>query len=178
MRRLADDVRPPLHQSAEVEPLHADVTPDEERGVERLPQPACEPDRDRDTERAQQSDRIGEELPADRIEDDVDRLDLGQPLVGHRLPRAERERELELLSRAGRRDDLGAELARDDDRRGADATCGRVDENPRAGMNHHLPRQRDPGRQIRHQERGALLERRPVRQVEEPLLVERRDFSA
>ena len=100
LSRLADHVRTSLHQPSEVEPLHAHVTPDEERGVEGLPQPSGESNRHGDTKRAQQSDRIGEELSTDRIEDDVDRLDLGQSIVRHRLAGPEPERKFELFWRA------------------------------------------------------------------------------
>ena len=65
-------------------------------------------------------------------------------------------------------DDLCAERACDLDAGAADAAGGRRDEHPRAVADGHLSRQRDPGREKREHERRALLEARPLGQVEQP----------
>ena len=92
MCRLADDLGLALHQPPEVEALDADVAADEERRIDRLPEPAGKADRDGGSERAQELDRVREQLPADLVEDDVDRLDRVELVLGDRLPRTERER--------------------------------------------------------------------------------------
>ena len=105
------------------------MRPTSSAGSTLLPEAAGEADRDDDPERLQQADRVGEQLPADRVEDDVDRRDLAEPVVGDGLRGSEREGKLELVLRACGRDDLGAEVAGDDDGRAPDPTRGGVDEH-------------------------------------------------
>ena len=88
-RSLAHHLRLDAREAAEVEALHADVPPHEQRRVELLPGAAREADRERDPERPQERDRVGQELPSDRVVDDVDGVDLREPVVRDSLGGAE-----------------------------------------------------------------------------------------
>ncbi len=68
-------------------------------------------------------------------------------------------------------DDLAAQDAGHLHGRRADPSRGGVHEDPRSGAHVRLSGEREPGREERHQEGRALLERRPGRQVEQPCLV-------
>ena len=169
---LLDELRLEAHQPTEVEALDADVPADEPRRVDLLPGAAGEADPDRDAERAQRLDARREDLAADRIEGDVDVVELADLLVAHRPLCAELPRELELLRRPGRGRDVGAAERRHLDRSRADAACGRRHEHVRVGMDPGLAGHRDPGGQVRGQERGALGVARARRQVEHPLVLD------
>src|SRR3972149_3256198 len=91
------ELRVPADQPAEVEAVHADVAADEPGRAHVLPEPACVPDRDRGSHRLKEGERRGEDVAADEVEDRVDRVELAEVVVGDRLDRAERARQLELL---------------------------------------------------------------------------------
>ena len=172
-RRLAHELGPELHQPAEIEALHTDVAADEVRGIDLWPRPAREADPDHDPEREDEAERVGEQLPADRVEHDVHGLELAEAVVGDGLGCSEREGQLELRLRAGRRNDLGPQCDCHLHGGAADAAGSRVDEHPCAAAYGRLPREREPRGQERRQEPGPLLERRGGRQVEQPLPVHR-----
>ena len=175
--RRGDDVGRVAHEPAEVDALDADVAPDEVRRLHLGPHPGREADRDELAERLEPRDRRLEQVAADRVDDDVDAQVLGDLVVEIRLGGAELAAEVELLRRAGRRDDLRAERPRDLDRRRADAAGGGVDEHRRAVAQHDLPRERDVRGEEGEQERRALGERRVLGQRHERALVDRRELG-
>ena len=146
-------------------------------GCRSRPHPGREADRDELAERLESPDRGLEQVAADRIDDDVDAQVVGDLVVEVRLGRAELAAEVELLRRAGRRDDLRAERARDLDRRGTDAAGRRIHEHGRAFAQNDLTRQRDVGGEEGEQERRALGERRVLGQRHERRAVDRRELG-
>ena len=174
VRRLVDAARRQPHEAAEVEAEDREVAPDEQLRVERRPRPARVADRDQRPERVHHADAPREDVAADRVEHDVGLHGVRELVVAVRLRRSEAPRQLPLLLRRGGRDDPGPEEAGDLDRGAADAAGARVDEHRRAGPDAHVV-ERHPRRQEGHQERGALLERCPVREREHPVGV---DFRA
>ena len=109
-----------------------------------------------------------EHVAADEVEDGLDRLELADRVVRHRLDRAERARELELLLAPDRRDRRAVQRLHELDRGGADRARGRGHEDARAEPDAEELRQRDPRGQERHREGGALREARAGRQREQP----------
>ena len=144
--------------------------PDEERGVDRLPRSAREADPHDRAERAKQLEAQREEIASHLVEDHVERLELADFLVRDGI-RAEGAHVVELLARADRADDLGAERSRGLDPRAADAAgCG-GDEDAGSALDPGLPCERDPGRQKGEEKCCSLLVRRLVGKLEHPVLV-------
>ena len=77
-----------------------------------------------------------------------------------------------LLLRADGTDDVRAERRGELNTRAPDTACGRGDEHPRVGSQDDLTGERDPGREIREDERGTLLERRRGGKVEQPVVLD------
>src|SRR4051812_43865098 len=67
----AHDLRLQRRQPAEVEAVHGDVAADEELRVHVVPHPRGEADRDDRAERVEHAQRVGEDLAAERVDDDV-----------------------------------------------------------------------------------------------------------
>ncbi len=158
----SDELGIESQQPSEVEAVEPDVAADEARRLDLRPRAGRRADRDDRTERAQPRERAGEELAADRIDDDVHLQVLGQVGVDVGLLRAELTADVELLRRSDRGNDASAECAGDLDRRRADTAGARVDEHDRPGPHAHLARERDVRREEGEQERGALGEARVV----------------
>ena len=124
-------------------------------------------------QRRQDADACREQLAADGIEYEIRLHRVGELVVAVRLLGTELNTEAALLLGRGGGHHARAEVARDLDRRRADAAGARVDEHRLARLEAHLARDGNPGREKREQERGALRERRALGQREEPLLVHR-----
>ena len=112
-------------------------------------------------------------LAADEVEDGVDLLELSDLLVRHRLDRAERARQLELLGAADRCDRLAVQRAHDLDGRRADRACGSGDQHACAERDPYELRQRDPRREEGHRKGSPLGEARRGRERKEPARVDR-----
>src|SRR5215204_2465222 len=162
-----DEVGAEAHQPPEVEALDADVAADEPCRIDRLPGAAREADPDRDAERAQRLDAGGEHRAADRVEGDVDVVQLRDLVVGDGAVRAQLSRELALLLRTGGCGDRRAAERCDLNRGRPDPAGGCGDEHVRVRMDVRLPVHRDPRRQVRRQEGGALGVARAGREVED-----------
>src|SRR5919106_4018263 len=172
-RGLLDELRVQAEQPAQVEALHADVPADQPRGAHVLPEPARVSDRDRRAEWPQERERAREPLAADEVEDRFDRLELAEPVVGHRLDGTERAREVELLLASDRRDRSTVQRPHELDRRGAYGSGRRRDEHARTEPHPQQLRQRDPGGEERHRECSTLGEARAGRQRKQPAGVDR-----
>ena len=94
-------------------------------------------------------------------------------VVCHRLDRAERARQLELLRAPDRRDRPAVQCADDLDGGRADRARGSGDQHARAERDAHELRQRNPRREEGHREGSPLGEARRGRQREEPARVDR-----
>ena len=154
------DVGTPRHQPAEVEALDAHVPADEQRRVELLPPAAGVADADERAQRRQDADTRREELAADGIEHEIRLHRVGELVVAVRLLGTELHAEAALLLGRGGGHHARAEVARDLDGRRAHAAGAGVDEHSLAGLEAHLARDGNPGREEGEQERGALRERR------------------